>query len=65
MTDMRDLLELINDALNASSTGPSIEYVDEIVRRLDMIDAYGGTEASNIKAILRTGRPLDGWVRDA
>jgi hypothetical protein len=33
----------------------------EIVRRLDLVENYGGTEASNIKAILRTGRPLDGY----
>ena len=36
----------------------------EIVRRLALIDSYRGTEASNIKAILATGRPLDGWISE-
>lgn len=36
----------------------------EIVRRLELVNRYGGTEASHIKAILATGAPLVGWIAD-
>lgn len=67
----RTLLELVDAYAKACAvTGINmIEFMAtwnedrlEIARRLELIQRYGGTEASNIKAILATGAPLVGWV---
>lgn len=63
----RTLLELVDNAISGAwaHAAGDIDPMDvraEIARRLELIQRYGGTEASNIKAILATGAPLAGWV---
>lgn len=63
------LLELVDNAISGAwaRAAGNIDPVDvraEIVRRLELVNRYGGTEASHIKAILATGAPLAGWIAD-
>lgn len=67
-SDTRSMIELIEAYASGTAVhgGPYSDDEErvEIDRRLELIQRYGGTEASNIKAILQTGRPLDGWLSD-
>lgn len=68
------LLELIDRCADARQeycaaepgSGEAYDYFKEttelraeIARRLELINRYGGTEASHIKSILATGAPVD------
>jgi hypothetical protein len=59
MADTRTMFELIDAYAKADARSTERDARAEIVRRLALIERYGGTEASNIKAILRYGQPLD------
>lgn len=60
----RSMLELVDSAISGAwaHAAGDIDPVDvrtEIACRLELINRYGGTEASHIKSILATGAPVD------